>query len=91
MTIVATLKRHYCATGGTVAAQAALLRHRQQHRNVLDHLTEAKDAASWGRQAPSLLPRRCATIAAQAALLRQRLWSLGRVLEPLFSERLLIV
>ena len=26
---------------------------------MLDYLTEAKDAASWGRQSPSLLPRRC--------------------------------
>jgi transposase len=29
---------------------------KQQHRNVLDYLTEACDAANWGRQAPSLLP-----------------------------------
>ena len=32
---------------------------KQQHRNVLDYLTEACDAANWDRQAPSLLPRRC--------------------------------
>lgn len=29
---------------------------KQQHRNALDYLTEACDAANWGRQAPSLLP-----------------------------------
>jgi transposase len=29
---------------------------RQQQRNVLDYLTEACDAANWGRPAPSLLP-----------------------------------
>jgi len=29
---------------------------KQQHRNVLDYLTEACDAANWGRPAPSLLP-----------------------------------
>ena len=29
---------------------------RQQHRNVLDYLTEACDAANRGRKAPSLLP-----------------------------------
>jgi hypothetical protein len=29
---------------------------KQQHRNVLDYLTEACDAANCGRQAPSLLP-----------------------------------
>ena len=29
---------------------------KQQHRNVLDYLTEACDAINWGRQAPSLLP-----------------------------------
>jgi len=29
---------------------------KQQHRNVLDYLTEACDAANWGWQAPSLLP-----------------------------------
>jgi transposase len=29
---------------------------KQQNRNVLDYLTEACDAANWGRQAPSLLP-----------------------------------
>jgi transposase len=29
---------------------------KQQQRNVLDYLTEACDAANWGRQAPSLLP-----------------------------------
>jgi len=29
---------------------------KQQHRNVLDYLTEACDAANWGRRAPSLLP-----------------------------------
>lgn len=29
---------------------------KQQHRNVLDYLTEACDAANGGRQAPSLLP-----------------------------------
>jgi len=29
---------------------------RQQDRNVLDYLTEACDAANWGRKAPSLLP-----------------------------------
>jgi transposase len=29
---------------------------KQQHRNVLDYLTEACDAANWGKQAPSLLP-----------------------------------
>ena len=29
---------------------------RQQRRNVLDYLTEACDAANWGREAPSLLP-----------------------------------
>jgi len=69
MTFVATLKRHYCGPGGTVAPLLQYRRHRQQHRNVLDYLTEACDAASWGRQSPSPLPRRCATIAAQAALL----------------------
>jgi len=31
----------------------------QQHRNVLETLTEAFDAANWGRQFPSLLPRQC--------------------------------
>jgi transposase len=30
---------------------------KQQHRNILDYLTEACDAANWGKQAPSLLPR----------------------------------
>jgi transposase len=29
---------------------------RQQDRNVLDYLTEACNAANWGRKAPSLLP-----------------------------------
>ena len=29
---------------------------KQQNRNVLDYLTEACDAANWGRPAPSLLP-----------------------------------
>lgn len=29
---------------------------KQQHRNVLDYLSEACDAANWGRPAPSLLP-----------------------------------
>lgn len=29
---------------------------KQQDRNVLDYLTEACDAANWGRSAPSLLP-----------------------------------
>jgi transposase len=29
---------------------------KQQKRNVLDYLTEACDAANWGRPAPSLLP-----------------------------------
>jgi len=29
---------------------------KQQHRNLLGYLTEACDAANWGRQAPSLLP-----------------------------------
>lgn len=29
---------------------------KQQHRNVLDYLTQACDAANWGRPAPSLLP-----------------------------------
>ena len=29
---------------------------KQQQRNVLDYLTEACDAANWGRPAPSLLP-----------------------------------
>ena len=29
---------------------------RQQHRNVLDYLTTACDAANWGQQPPSLLP-----------------------------------
>ena len=29
---------------------------KQQHRNVLDYLAEACDAANWGRSAPSLLP-----------------------------------
>lgn len=29
---------------------------KQQHRNVLDYLVEACDAANWGRPAPSLLP-----------------------------------
>ena len=29
---------------------------KQQHRNVLDYLTEACDAANWERSAPSLLP-----------------------------------
>lgn len=31
-----------------------------QHRNVLDYLTEACDAANWGRPAPSLLPDKAA-------------------------------
>lgn len=31
---------------------------KQQQRNVLDYLTEACDAANWGRPAPSLLPTR---------------------------------
>ncbi len=30
---------------------------KQQHRNILDYLTEACDAANWGQQAPSLLPK----------------------------------
>ena len=46
---------------------------KQQHRNVIDYLTEAYDAANWDRQSPSLA----------------MLWSLGRVLEPLYPERLL--
>jgi transposase len=29
---------------------------KQQHRNLLDYLTAACDAANWGRPAPSLLP-----------------------------------
>ena len=29
---------------------------KQQHRNILDYLTEACDAANWGRRVPSLLP-----------------------------------
>lgn len=29
---------------------------KQQHRNVLDYLTEACDAANWGQPVPSLLP-----------------------------------
>lgn len=29
---------------------------KQQHRNVLDYLTEACEAANWGKQVPSLLP-----------------------------------
>jgi len=29
---------------------------KQQHRNVLDYLTEACDAAYWGKPVPSLLP-----------------------------------
>ena len=29
---------------------------KQQQRNVLDYLTNACDAANWGRPAPSLLP-----------------------------------
>jgi len=29
---------------------------KQQHRNVLDYLTDTCNAANWGRQAPSLLP-----------------------------------
>ncbi len=29
---------------------------KQQHRHVLDYLTQACDAANWARQAPSLLP-----------------------------------
>jgi len=29
---------------------------KQQHRNVLDYLTQACDAANWGKPAPSLLP-----------------------------------
>lgn len=29
---------------------------KQQHRNVLDYVTEACDTANWGRPAPSLLP-----------------------------------
>jgi transposase len=29
---------------------------KQQHRNVLDYLIEACDAANWGKQAPSLIP-----------------------------------
>jgi len=45
---------------------------KQQHRNVIDYLTEAYDAANWGRQSPALA----------------MLWSLGRVLEPLYPERL---
>ena len=27
---------------------------KQQHRNVLDYLTEVYEAANWGRQSPSL-------------------------------------
>ncbi len=45
------------------------MRDRQQHRNVLDYLTEAKNAASWGRQVPSLLLRRCGTVAPQAVVI----------------------
>jgi len=29
---------------------------KQQHRNILEYLTEACDAANWGRRVPSLLP-----------------------------------
>jgi transposase len=29
---------------------------KQQHRNVLDYLTQACDAANWGKPSPSLLP-----------------------------------
>ena len=29
---------------------------KQQHRNILDYLTEVCDAANWGKQPPSLLP-----------------------------------
>jgi transposase len=29
---------------------------KQQHHNVLDYLTDACDAANWGKQAPSMLP-----------------------------------
>jgi transposase len=29
---------------------------KQQHRNVLDYLTEVCDAANWGKRPPSLLP-----------------------------------
>jgi transposase len=29
---------------------------KQQHRNILDYLTEACDAANWGKQTPSLRP-----------------------------------
>ena len=29
---------------------------KQQHRNVLDYLTEACEAANFGKPAPSLLP-----------------------------------
>ena len=34
---------------------------KQQDRNVLDYLTEACDAANWGRKAPSLLPNTTAS------------------------------
>ncbi len=57
------------------------MRHRQQHRNVLDYLTEAvTQLAGVGR--PHL------RFPGDAALLRHRLWSLGRVPEPLYPERL---
>jgi len=29
---------------------------KQQHRNVLDYLVEACEAANWGKSPPSLLP-----------------------------------
>jgi transposase len=34
---------------------------KQQHRNVLDYLVEACDAANWGRPVPSLLPNHAMT------------------------------
>lgn len=34
---------------------------KQQHRNVLDYLIEACDAANWGRPVPSLLPNHATT------------------------------
>lgn len=34
---------------------------KQQHRNILDYLTDACQAANWGKPAPSLLPNGIAT------------------------------
>jgi hypothetical protein len=46
---------------------------KQQHRNVLDYLAEACDAASWDRQSHPC---------SQAML-----WSLDKVPKPLYPER----